>query len=287
MTLLENPIWNALRTRHADNSLGGDLARRYPAEIGPLAGIAEESPACYEALRGLLAGPTDVLVLFLPQEPEPIPGWNLLRSGAIYQMVRKRRVPETLGHQTSEITNVGVPQVPDVGTSDITRSSGAPGPSLLGTWDSTTLNTTKLDLRKLGAIHAPAMVALAELTEPGPFRLRTLELGTFYGVFEDDRLVSMAGKRMHLPGYVEVSGVCTHPDARGRGYARLLMSLVIDEIERDGDNAFLHVLTENPAIRIYENLGFSIERTFHFAALGTEAAAQAAAPHPPNPNRCG
>ena len=75
---------------------------------------------------------------------------------------------------------------------------------------------------------------------------------------------------MHLPGMVEVSGVCTHPEARGRGYARMLMSLVIEEIEREGKTAFLHVLTENPAIRMYEGLGFAIRQKFYFAALVNE-----------------
>ena len=111
------------------------------------------------------------------------------------------------------------------------------------------------------------MVALAELTEPGPFRLRTMELGNFYGVFHGERLMAMAGKRMHLPGLIEVSGVCTHPEARGRGYARMLMSIVIEEIERAGETAFLHAFTENPAIRLYEKLGFAIRQRLYFAAL--------------------
>jgi predicted GNAT family acetyltransferase len=229
MNLLDNPIWNALRTRQSHLALGDDRARRYPAGIGPLSGVAEETPACYEALHALLAAPTDVLAVFALHEPQPIPGWTIVRSGALHQMVRN------------------------------TRIASAPA-------------SADLDLRQLTAADAPAMVALAEATEPGPFRLRTLELGTFYGIFHDGRLVSMAGKRMHLPGYVEVSGVCTYAEARGRGYARLLMSLVIDEIERDGDTAFLHVLTENPAIRLYEKLGFRIRQTFHFAALRSEDA---------------
>lgn len=245
MSLLDNPIWSALRTRHGDISLGGDLARRYPADIGPLAGIAEETPECYDALRGLLAGPTDVLVLFLSHPAEPVSGWSLLRTGPLYQMVRTEP-----------------PSEPVVVSGNISAV-------------------------KLDANDAPAMVSLAELTEPGPFRLRTHELGNFYGIFHGDKLVSMAGKRMHLPGYVEVSGVCTHPDARGHGYAGQLMSQLIREIEEAGDTPFLHVVTANPAIRLYEKLGFRIQRTFYFAALGTEAAAEAAAPHPPNPNRCG
>jgi ribosomal protein S18 acetylase RimI-like enzyme len=120
---------------------------------------------------------------------------------------------------------------------------------------------------RLTTEDAPAMVALAELTEPGPFRLRTLELGNFYGIFHGERLVAMAGKRMHLPGMVEVSGVCTHPDARGKGYARRLMQILIEEIEREGRTAFLHAFSTNPAIRLYEALGFELRREFYFAAL--------------------
>ena len=69
-------------------------------------------------------------------------------------------------------------------------------------------------MRRLGATDVKAMVELAKLTEPGPFRERTIELGNFYGIFESDRLVAMAGQRTRVPGFVEVSAVCTHPDAR-------------------------------------------------------------------------
>ncbi len=126
-------------------------------------------------------------------------------------------------------------------------------------------------LRVLTPADAPEMVALAELTEPGPFRLRTIELGTFFGIFHGDRLMAMAGKRLHLPGYVEVSGVCTHPDARGRGYAPLLMSRVMEEIASDGKIPFLHTFADNtPAIRVYEGLGYTRSRSFHLAVLRNE-----------------
>ncbi len=39
------------------------------------------------------------------------------------------------------------------------------------------------------------------------------------------------GERMHPPGYTEVSGVCTHPDFRGRGLARQLSAAVAMAIE--------------------------------------------------------
>ncbi len=125
-----------------------------------------------------------------------------------------------------------------------------------------------VELRRLTAADAPAMVELAHLTEPGPFELRTLELGTFYGILQSGRLLAMAGKRMHVPGAIEVSGVCTHPDARGRGYAKHLMSLVMEEIVEAGRVPFLHTLSANAgAIRIYKSLGFVCRRSFEFAAM--------------------
>ncbi len=75
-------------------------------------------------------------------------------------------------------------------------------------------------------LDVPEMVALAELTKPGPFGTRTRELGEYLGIRKTKRLVAMAGERLHLPGYTEVSAVCTHPDFQGRGYARELMSIL-------------------------------------------------------------
>ena len=115
---------------------------------------------------------------------------------------------------------------------------------------------------------SPAMIALAELTEPGPFRQRTIELGAFFGIFESGRLLAMAGQRLHLPDFVEVSAVCTHPDVRGRGYARMLIATVVDEIRERGKTAFLHSFSDNhSAIRVYESLGFTLRRSLHLAVL--------------------
>ena len=124
------------------------------------------------------------------------------------------------------------------------------------------------DLRPLTAADVPAMVELAELTEPGPFRERTIELGAFFGIFDSRRLVAMAGERMHLPHHVEVSAVCSHPGVRGRGYARLLITTVMDEIVSRGKTPFLHSFANNyPAIRVYESLGFVERRTFELAVV--------------------
>lgn len=110
----------------------------------------------------------------------------------------------------------------------------------------------------LGEGDAAAMVALATLTRPGPFRARTHELSQFWGVKDrDGRLLAMAGERLRLPGMAEVSGVCTHPDARGRGLAALLSRHVASQIVRRGEVPFLHAYASNAgAIALYERLGF-------------------------------
>jgi len=71
----------------------------------------------------------------------------------------------------------------------------------------------------------------------------------------------MAGERMKPDGYTEVSGVCTHPDHRGRGYARALMRHVAQRILDRGEQPFLHAYASNRgAIALYESLGFTVLR---------------------------
>ena len=112
----------------------------------------------------------------------------------------------------------------------------------------------------LGEADAADMFALATLTQPGPYRARTHELSQYWGVRSDDgRLLAMAGERLQLPGMSEVSGVCTHPEARGRGLAGLLSRHVASQIVRRGEVPFLHAYAANAgAIRLYEGLGFRV-----------------------------
>jgi ribosomal protein S18 acetylase RimI-like enzyme len=113
------------------------------------------------------------------------------------------------------------------------------------------------DAIRLGPEHATEALALAELTRPGPFGPRTIELGEYYGYFEGDRLIAMSGERMHAARLREVSGVCTHPDYQGRGLARrLMLKLVRRQMQRD-EVPFLHVMRDNAsARRLYERMGF-------------------------------
>ena len=125
-------------------------------------------------------------------------------------------------------------------------------------------------LRRLDPANVSAMVELASLTEPGPFRERTIELGCYYGVVEGERLLAMAGQRMRVPGFVEVSAVCTHPEARGKGYAGILMSRVMEDILQEGATPFLHAFADNPAISLYRKLGFVQRRVLHLAVIRRE-----------------
>jgi GNAT superfamily N-acetyltransferase len=228
--LLDNPIWSSLHTEHSSFAVSNALARRYPAAVGPLSGIARQSAANYEALREL-AGPGGVVVLFCQEKPAPPPGWTLIRGGVLSQMVSS-------------------------------------GPA-----DSVPITLTRgEEFRPLTAADVPAMVELADLTEPGPFRERTIELGPFFGIFQSGRLLAMAGERTHLPQFVEVSAVCTHPDVRGRGYARMLIATVMDEIRRRGKTPYLHSFADNyGAIRVYESLGFKLRRNLELAVLKNDA----------------
>ncbi len=229
--LLDEPMWSALTTSHSSFATGSGLARAYPPAIGPLSGLAEQTPAAYNELHRL-AAPNAVQVLFLHEPPVARAGWTLIRGGIIDQLVFD-------------------------------------GPRQSITTESDADESARPDsIRRLTAADVPAMVELATLTEPGPFRDRTHELGIFYGIFEGARLLSMAGQRMRVPGYVEVSAVCTHPDARGRGYARILMSAVMQLILDGGDMPFLHTFADNhSAIRVYHALGFKKRITFHLAVL--------------------
>jgi predicted GNAT family acetyltransferase len=127
----------------------------------------------------------------------------------------------------------------------------------------------RLDLVALGPADIPEMTALVEETRPGPFLPRTVEMGRYLGHRVDGRLVAMAGERIRCPGYTEVSAVCTHPEHRGRGLGRELTLAVVANIRSRGEEAFLHVVTENAtAIRLYEAIGFRVRCEAEVAIVG-------------------
>lgn len=125
-----------------------------------------------------------------------------------------------------------------------------------------------LDVLALGEADADEMLALATLTRPGPFRRGTLRLGGFIGVRREGRLIAMAGERMKVEGFSELSGVCTHPDFRGQGLAGALSRAVVSRILARGEQAFLHAYAEHTAtVAFYESLGFAVRARMTYTVL--------------------
>ena len=115
---------------------------------------------------------------------------------------------------------------------------------------------------------APEMAALAHATEPGPWGSKTHFYGDYYGIRIDGRLASMAGERMKLPGFAELSGVSTWPEFRGRGLAGALTRRVVRGFLERGDTPFLHCYAANVgAVALYEKLGFRIRARMTFTIL--------------------
>jgi ribosomal protein S18 acetylase RimI-like enzyme len=119
--------------------------------------------------------------------------------------------------------------------------------------------------------HIPQMLALTQLTNPGPFASRTIDFGHYMGVFEGDKLVAMAGQRLHNFPYAEISAVCTHPDHLGKGYARELLIYQINRIKAAAEVPFLHVRYDNErAVNVYKSLGFSTRTEVYFSVMQKE-----------------
>jgi predicted GNAT family acetyltransferase len=130
-----------------------------------------------------------------------------------------------------------------------------------------------IDFVKLTTADSPEMVALATMMKPGPFGTRTHELGTYIGVRREGHLAAMAGERMRMPEFTEISAVCAHPNHSGHGYATALMVELIGQIRRRKETPFLHVRSSNThAIGLYRRIGFADRRHFHFTVIGKNAA---------------
>lgn len=238
---LDRPAWTSLSGPHSHLSQGNALARRYDPQVNLFAATADEDPPSLAALAALLAPGDKVFVLQVPPIVLP-PGLQCVHQAVGVQMVATR---------------------------DLQAEADAEG------------------FLPLGDADAPEMLALAELTQPGPFLPRTHTMGAFLGVRAAGRqdgpqsraLLAMAGERMRPPGHTEVSGVCTHPDARGQGLARRLSATVAARIQARGEQPFLHAWqTNTAAIALYESLGFRVRTPVHVAVLTAVMTALQVAP---------
>ncbi len=134
------------------------------------------------------------------------------------------------------------------------------------------LPSREIEFVPMTAADSPEMLALATMMKPGPFGTRTHELGTYIGVRREGQLAALAGERMHVPGFTEISAVCTHPNHSGHGYATALMVELIQQIRRRGEIPFLHVRLSNNAIGLYRRIGFADRTVFHYTVIGKSGA---------------
>jgi ribosomal protein S18 acetylase RimI-like enzyme len=229
--VLDNAGWHSLVGAHAALAEGAGQARRYRPAVSVFHATGDQSAGAWTDLVPL-ASSDGVVVLFRVGGIAPPSGWSQVGGGDGHQMVLTAPLAD----------------VPTLGAQD--PASGLP-----------------VTMRPLGDDDVDAMVSLVALTEPGPFRPRTIELGGYLGIFHGDALMAMAGQRLAPPGFREVSAVCTHPDARRRGYASIVTAAVARPILARGETPFLHVaVTNTPAIPVYEQLGFTRRAIARFGA---------------------
>lgn len=233
MRMLDRPVWSSLTTAHLQLGEGDALARRYLPDVNLFGAAAEDGAEALARLSGLVAPGQQLFIVEAAAISRP-PGLALLKTAPALQMI------DTGSYETP-------PTCPDVDAPD--------GESI----------------QRLTDDDSAEMLALATLTEPGPFLSRTHVMGDFYGLRRNGKLVAMAGQRMRFPGFREVSGVCTHPEMRGHGLAKRLILHVMASIRARGEQPFLHSWADNAtAIRLYENLGFTPRAEMNVAVLARE-----------------
>ncbi|MBL4569294.1 MAG: GNAT family N-acetyltransferase [Flavobacteriaceae bacterium] len=116
----------------------------------------------------------------------------------------------------------------------------------------------------LSKIHIEEVYKLIWLVMPGYYQKRTFEMGKYFGIFKDKKLVAIAGQRMQTDDWIEVSAIVTHPDYTRKGYAKQLTSHITKEILKENKHPILHTTKGNPAIGLYEKLGYKLTRDMNW-----------------------
>jgi ribosomal protein S18 acetylase RimI-like enzyme len=219
MHLLDRPVWSALTTRQSAFGEGSALAKRYPADISPLAAARDASGEALAALRALIPSLGDISLLEA-EPPAPPPGVSETVRKTCVQMLQTHPVETGAQAQTLNIQILGDADAPEMlALALMTR----PGPFCA--------NTHTLG-RFIGVRDKGALIAMAG---------------------ERTQVENAAGS------FVEVSAVCTHPAYRGQGLGAALLARVAARIRADGATPYLHSYADNaPALALYRQLGFTV-----------------------------
>lgn len=123
----------------------------------------------------------------------------------------------------------------------------------------------KEDVKALTTDDTEVLYQLVNLVQPGYFKRKTALLGSYFGIFKNEELVSVTGERMKMNDFVEVSAIVTHPDHTGRGLATQLIAHTVNNIFNQNRTPYLHVVETNTgAIKLYEKLGFRTRQKISF-----------------------
>ncbi|MEO9893195.1 GNAT family N-acetyltransferase [Aurantibacter sp.] len=102
------------------------------------------------------------------------------------------------------------------------------------------------------------------LVMPGYYKKRSFEMGKFFGIFKEGKLISITGQRMQTNLFIEVSAVVTHPEYIRKGLAKQLIAHTTKEILKENKTPILHTNKGNLAISLYEKLGFELTRDMNW-----------------------
>lgn len=146
------------------------------------------------------------------------------------------------------------------------KVEAAPMEYQMGVEPETLLARAHVPTRRLTVADLPAMNSLAEAAGLTVWDDTALDLGPFFGCFEADQLVAMAGTHFITPEAIEIGHVACHPDYRRRGYASACVSALTQAAFALSQRVFLMVIAENtPALEAYKRLGFRVVDRFYLS----------------------
>ncbi|GAA4396886.1 GNAT family N-acetyltransferase [Tsukamurella soli] len=283
--VLDDPVTASLHGAHSRFRVGTGAVVRYSPPVARFVGFPRRPTAAQWDALAALAEPGEELALRGLETTVPA-GWRVRGSIGLVQF---DGTGLAVGFGRSEVRAEAATRASGpvgFGRSEVraeaaTRASGPVGfgRSEVRAEAATRASEPARDpgVVVLGPCDVPSILDLVARTRPGPFTPRTIELGTYLGIHDGDRLVAVAGERLHPPGWTEISAVCTDPAYRGRGLATRLIRAVGAGIRDRGEVPFLHTAATNTrAIALYEHLGFTLRSRLDLTFVAPPATASVA-----------